>query len=121
MRFAEPEGVFVVQIGRFRGQIDVEDTAFWVTAYDAETGEVDLTDGSSEPLRSETLQTDEDGVLRCTVKGRFPARFTRAGQAHLLDHVEFRASGLVLRVAGRWLDASRLLPYKLGQGAVAKW
>ena len=84
VRFAEPEGVFVVQVGHFRGQIEVEDTAFFVHAYEPGTGEIDLSDLSSEPLDPESLGVGEDGVLRCTVKGRFPARFNRAAQAHLL-------------------------------------
>jgi hypothetical protein len=91
----------VVQVGRFRGQIEVEDTPFWVTAYDGETGTVQLTDGTEEPLEPESLSMDEDGVLRCRVKGRFPARFTHAGQAHLLDHLEPEGEGWVLRASGR--------------------
>lgn len=86
--WSEPEGVFVVRIGRFRGQIDVEDTPFFVVAFDAALGELDLSDGSSEALDPSTLRLDPDGVFRCRVRGRFAARFTRTGQAHLLGCVE---------------------------------
>lgn len=101
--FSEEDGVFVTRLGRFRGQIEVEDTPFFVVAYDPETGEVDLSDRTSEPLRVETLSLDPDGVLRCRVKGAFPARFSRTGQAHLLAHVETRDGGLSLRLAGDWI------------------
>jgi hypothetical protein len=104
VRFADQERVFVVQLGRFRGQIEVEDTPFWVVAYDPGLGAIDLTDGSSERIQPETLRRDPDEVFRLQVKGgRFPARFTRAGQAHLLDNLEQRGGAWLLRVGGRWL------------------
>ncbi len=103
VRFLEDEGVFVVQLGHFRGQIEVEDTPWWVTGYDPERGELELTDETREPLRAETLSADPDGVLRCTVKGRFPARFTRTGQADLLGALEETASGWTLRAGAERL------------------
>lgn len=103
VRFSDQEGVFVVQVGPYRGQIEVEDTPFWVVAYDAESGEIQLTDGSSEPLDVQTLSADPDEVLRCRVKGRFPARFTHAGQAHLLDALELRGGTPGLRVGDEWI------------------
>ena len=111
VRFAEEEGVFVVQLGRFRGQIEVEDIPFWVVAYDPGHGSIDLSDGSSEPIGPETLCVDPDEVFRVRVKGgRFPARFTHAGQAHLLEHLEHRDGGWVLRVGRRWLPVPGLAP-----------
>jgi hypothetical protein len=100
VRWAEAEATFVVQLGRFRGWLEVEDTAFFVTAYDARTGEIAVSDRTHEPLAADTLAIDPDEVLRCTVKGRFAARFTRAAQAHLLDAVEPDGAGLAVR-AGR--------------------
>jgi hypothetical protein len=108
VRWAEAEAIFVVQLGRFRGWLDVEDTAFFVTAYDAGTGELELSDRTRERLAAETLAIDADDVLRCTVKGRFAARFTRAAQAHLLDAVEPDAAGLVVRAGGERLRAPGL-------------
>ncbi len=98
VRFAREEGVFIVQIGRFRGQIEIEDTPFWVVAYDPARGEVQLSDGSCEPLCVEGLSLDPDGVLRLRLKGGFPARFSHAGQAHLLDAVEATEGRLALQV-----------------------
>jgi len=100
VRFLVDEGVFVVQIGHFRSQIDVEDVAFWVVGYDAASGEVELTDGSRERLASATLTIDSDEVLRCRVKSRFPARFTRTGQAHLLDALHTSSDPPRVDVAG---------------------
>lgn len=108
--FCEEERAFVVRVGPFRGRIDVEDTPFWVTAYDAETGRIWLTDGGREPIAAETLSVDEDGVLRCRVKGRFPARFTRTGQAHLLDALEPDAAPWVLRLGSERIPVPGLAP-----------
>ena len=109
VRFAAEEGVFVVQLGRFRGQIEVEDTAFWVVGYDAEAGAMELTDESHEPLQPQTLSLDPDGVLRCRVKGRFPARFTRRGQLELFEQLEFQGSDCRLRVAETWVSLPQLM------------
>ncbi len=106
--FAEEEGVFVVRLGHFRGQIEVEDTPYWVVAYDPERGNVELTDRSDEPLRPETLSIDPDDVFRCVVKGRFPARFTREGQAHLLANLELEQGMATVRCGGAWMPAPGL-------------
>jgi hypothetical protein len=110
VRFLEEEGVFVTTLGRFRGQIDVEDTAFFAVAFDPASGDIDLSDGTSEPLDLESLRLDADGVLRCQVKGRWPARFTQTGQAHLLDRIEVRGEAVGLRTRGRWLPLPGLRP-----------
>ena len=98
----------VVQLGRFRGWLEVEDTAFFVTSYDATTGEVELSDRSCECLDAGTLSVDADEVMRCTVKGRFAARFTRAAQAHVLDALELDGDLVVLRSGSMRLRAPRL-------------
>jgi hypothetical protein len=105
VRFSDEDGCFLVQIGRFRGAIEVEDVPFWVASYDAEAGQVRLTDGEREPLDPATLAADADDVLRCRVKGRFPARFTRRAQAELLAHVRDTPNGVEILVAGSWLPA----------------
>jgi hypothetical protein len=102
VRFLEREGVFAVTLGPFRGQLEVEDVAFFVDAYDERSGRVALSDRSEEPLAADTLRVDADQALRCLVKDRrFPARFTRAAQAHLLDALEpASGEGLRLRAGG---------------------
>lgn len=97
VRFAEGEGTFIVQIGPFRGWLDVEDTAFFVDGYDAAAGEIELSDRTRERLDAATLVADEDDALRCTVKGRFAARFTRAAQAELLAAVELEGDAVFVR------------------------
>ena len=114
VRWSEPERTFVVQIDRFRGWLEVEDTAFFVDGYDAATGEVELSDGTREPLDASTLTSDPDEAFRCSVKGRFPARFTHAAQEHLLAAIEVEGDLLFIRAgAARVRFPSR--------GAVAKW
>jgi hypothetical protein len=110
VRYLEEEGVFVTTLRHFRGQIDVEDTPFFVVAYDPASGEIDLSDGTCEPLDLETLSLDDDGVLRCRVKGRWPARFTHTGQAHLLDQVEVRGEAVGVRRGGHWTPVPGLRP-----------
>ncbi|MFI5314469.1 MAG: hypothetical protein ACHQ6T_02110 [Myxococcota bacterium] len=108
VRYAEAERTFVVQLGPFRGWLDVEDTAFFVDAYDAETGELELSDRTREPLDAATLSADDDDALRCTVKGRFAARFTRAAQAELLAAVELEGDAVRVRAGAERRSAPGL-------------
>jgi hypothetical protein len=101
VRFAESEGTFIVQIGPFRGWLDVEDTAFFVDGYDAASGEIELSDGTREPLDVESLSADADDSLRCTVKRRFAARFTRSAQAELLAAVELEGDRVFVRAGAQ--------------------
>src|SRR5262245_57203718 len=55
VRFLPEEDRFVVQLGRFRGEIEVEEAAFFVRDFDAATGSLRLSDGSAEPLDPVTL------------------------------------------------------------------
>lgn len=116
VRFLPAEGVYVVQLGRFRGQIEVEDAGFFVREVDLERGALRLSDGSVEPLDVASLRASRfDGAWLCTVKrdlhpAGLPARFTHASQAELLGAVEEDASGTWLRVAGQ----RRALPGDLG-------
>jgi hypothetical protein len=107
VRYLPEEGVYVVQLGRFRGQIEVEEAAFFVRAFDAEGAIVHLSDGTRERLDPSTLRKSEhdDGLL-CDVKGDLvtsglPARFTFAAQADLLTAVEAEDGPPALRVGGR--------------------
>lgn len=101
VRFLADEGVWVVQIGRFRGAIEVEDTGLFVDMYESESGTLLLNDGAREPLRVETLEAAADAVLYCNVRG-LRARFTHAAQAELLAHVEESGGGApCLRIGAR--------------------
>ncbi len=106
VRWLPGERKYVVQLGRFRGQIDVEEAAFFVRAVDLDAGEVALSDGSRERLDPETLRLSTlDGALLCRVAREatpegVPARFTRSAQAELLLAVEEGDEGPALPLAG---------------------
>jgi hypothetical protein len=109
VRYLPEAGVFVVQLGRFRGQIDVEEAAFFVRWFDAPTASLALSDGSFEPLEVASLHVSpRDGAWLCRVKrdllaGGLLARFSHAAQAQILDAVEADASGAFLRCGDRTL------------------
>ncbi len=107
VRFLPAEGVFVVQLGRFRGQIEVEEAGFFVRSFDSASGLIALSDGSDEPLAPESLHVSaRDGAFLCRVKRDLSApgllaRFGHAAQAQLLGAVEERAGQARLRIGGR--------------------
>ena len=107
VRFLPAEGVFVVQLGRFRGQIEVEEAAFFVRGFDAASGRIALSDRSEEPLAPESLHVSpRDGAFLCRVKRDLSAagllaRFGHAAQAELLAAVEEHAGQARLRIGGR--------------------
>jgi hypothetical protein len=114
VRYLPDEGVYVVQLGRFRGQIEVEEAAFFVRGFDAETGRLDLSDGSAEILDAASLfASPREGALLCSVKrdlvpGGIPARFRHAAQAELLACVQETPGGPKLRIAGALRDLPEL-------------
>ncbi len=109
VRFLPSEGRYVVQLGPFRGQIEVEEAAFFVRDFDAQTGRIGLSDGSSERLDAATLRASpRDGALLCAVKlglvsGGLSARFSHAAQSELLHAVEDTPEGARLRAGGALL------------------
>ncbi len=107
VRYLPEESVYVVQLGRFRGQIEVEETAFFVRAFEPEGAILHLSDGACERLDPATLRRSsfDDGLL-CDVKRNLvptglPARFTFAAQADLLMAVEAEEGPPALRLDGR--------------------
>ena len=104
VRYLPEEAKYVVQIGRFRGQIELEEAGFFVRLFDPDTGAVHLSDGSSEPLEVESLRVSErDGALLCVVKrdlvsAGLPARFHHAAHAELMNAVD--DEGQCVRIAG---------------------
>lgn len=64
VRYLPDEHKFVVQVGRFRGQIDVEEAAFFVRSTDLARGTLQLSDGSEEPLDPSTLSVSREGAGR---------------------------------------------------------
>jgi hypothetical protein len=108
VRYLPEERKYVVQVGRFRGEVEVEEAGFFVRSVDLARGTLVLSDRSEEPLDPATLHAsalDPDTFL-CTVKralapGGLPARFERGAQAELLLAVEDTQQGPALGLAGR--------------------
>ena len=103
------EDAYVVQIAHFRGQIEIEETGFFVRWVDLASGELMLSDGSREPLNIKRLSLSAlDGALIASVKaelrpGGLPARFFHGPQAELLGAAELSPDGrAMIRVAGEW-------------------
>ena len=107
VRYLPDEKKYVVQVGRFRGQIEPEESAFFVREVDLERGIITLSDRSRERLDPGSLRASPiDGVWLCTVKRDLapeglPARFTHAAQAELLAAAEETHEGPALRLGGR--------------------
>lgn len=107
VKYLPAERVYVVTLGPFRAQIELEEAAFFVREFVAASGEIALSDRSREALELRSLRSSKlDGALLCTVKRALtpagvPARFTPAAQALLLDAVDTSAEAPALRIAGR--------------------
>ncbi len=114
VRYLPAEGVYVVTLGRFRAQIELEEAGFFVREFDASKGEIALSDRSREPLEVASLRSSKrDGALLCTVKRELrrdglPARFFPAAQALLLGAVDLDAEPPALRIAGRLVPLPEL-------------
>jgi hypothetical protein len=106
VRYLANEGVYVVQLGHFRGQIEIEEAAFFVRSFDAESGIIGLSDGSSETIEVTSLRVSpRDGALLCRVKRPLcaeglPARFFQAAQAELFQHAIETPEGFALSAGG---------------------
>lgn len=108
VRYLPDAATYVVQIGRFRGQVEVEEAGFFVRSVDLTRGTVALSDGSEDALEVASLRASPlDGALLATVKRALvpdglPARFGHAAQAELLGAAESGEGDAVwLRIAGR--------------------
>ena len=100
------ERKFVVTLRHFRGEIEVEEAAFFVRSFDAASGRIALSDRSEETLDPASLTlSPRDGALLCRVKrGLAPegllARFAHGAHTELMQGVEETPGGLSLRVGG---------------------
>jgi hypothetical protein len=98
----EEGGVYVVQIGHFRGLIDVEEAGFFVDDIDLDAGTVRLSDASTNPLDVASLITSGiDGALLCRVKRDLDpagvlARFSHSAQAEFLNAVDDEGVSVLL-------------------------
>ncbi len=120
------EQKYVVTLRHFRGEIAVEEAAFFVRAFDPATARIALSDRSEEVLDPATLAVSPiDGALLCRVKraqqvarseskgnevheAGLLARFTHAAQAELLHAVDAGPDGIRLRIGGAWRQLPEL-------------
>jgi len=100
------EGKFVVTLRHFRGEIEVEEAAFFVRSFDAGSGRLALSDRSEEVLDPASLALSPlDAALLCRVKrdlapGGLLARFGHGAHAELMQAVEEGEGRLALRIGG---------------------
>jgi hypothetical protein len=93
-------GAYVVQSGRFRGLIDVEEAGFFVDDIDLSQALVRLSDSTSDKLDVATLVTSPlDGALLCRVKrdlegGGLIARFSHRAQAEFMNAIDDTGTGI---------------------------
>jgi len=112
VRYLPEEGKYVVFLRHFRGQIEVEEAAFFVLAFDERTGEMLLSDGTTEVLDAGSLRNSEiDRAWLCRVKRDLApegllARFERAAQETVLACAEEREG----RIGGVWAGGFHALP-----------
>jgi hypothetical protein len=106
VRYLPDERKYVVTLRHFRGEIEVEEAAFFVRSFDAASGRIALSDGSEEPLDPASLSlSPRDGALLCRVKRALApegvlARFRQSAHAELLDAIEETPTGPALRLSG---------------------
>jgi hypothetical protein len=106
VRYLPDDRKYVVTLQHFRGEIEVEEAAFFVRSFDAASGRISLSDRSGEALDAATLALSPiDGALLCRVKralaeGGLLARFDHGAHAELMQAVEETPDGPALRLAG---------------------
>lgn len=102
VRYLTDEGVYVVQIAHFRGQIEVEEAGFFVRLFDPDTGEIRLSDLTTETLDVSTLRLSaRDGALLCRVKRDavpegLDARFLHAAHSEFMNAVDEDGRSVVI-------------------------
>jgi uncharacterized protein len=103
-------GRYIIQLGRERCYLEVEDTPFVVQRAVFKEPEqtassrfiLFLSDDTQENLLADTLFVGRENVLYCRVKGgRFPARFSRPAYYQLADHIQEEGGQYVLPLAGK--------------------
>jgi hypothetical protein len=106
VRYLPDAQKFIVTLRHFRGEIEVEEAAFFVRSFDATSGVIALSDRSEETLEPATLVLSPfGGALLCRVKRALAAegllaRFTQGAHAELMQAVEEQAGALLLRIGG---------------------
>jgi hypothetical protein len=114
VEYLAAEQKFIVCLGHFRGQIEVEEAGFFVRSVELGSGELALSDGTRERIDLASLALSPiDGAILCRVKRALVpeglvARFSSAAQAELLLAVEEQDGRTVLRFGGAEIDFPEL-------------
>lgn len=107
VEYLPEERKYIVRLHHFRGEVEVEEAAFFVRDVDLYGGDVLLSDGTRERFDVASLAPSEiDGALTCRVKRALEpegllARFTHAAQAELLQAVELDGDRAVVEIGGQ--------------------
>ena len=107
VKYLAGEQKYVVTLRHFRGEIVVEEAAFFVRSIDLASAEIALSDRTREPLAVASLHASpRDGALLCRVKRELApegllARFGHGAQAELLGAIEPDGAGFALAIGGR--------------------
>jgi uncharacterized protein len=105
------DGRYVLRLDAQRfAYLDVDDTPLVVQAVrlDGDAVALQLSDGSDEALDADTLTVDDQGILRCWVRGRrLEARLATSAAATLAERITETAQGLALSSRGRWWPLAR--------------
>ncbi len=105
VEYLPDERKYIVRLGHFRGQVEIEEAAFFVRSVFLETGEIALSDRTREPLDVSSLtESPIDGAFLCRVKcdlvpGGVIARFMHGPQAELLQSVVDEDGSFFVRIA----------------------
>jgi uncharacterized protein len=110
-RLPPPDGRHILRLDENRYvYLEVADTPLVATSlrWSGEDALLGLTDGSEEPLDPRTLNADDRGLLRCSVRqGRLRARLSTSAAATLSEQIVEGVGGLVLRVGGEEMAIAR--------------
>jgi hypothetical protein len=106
-RLPPPDGRHILRLDDQRFvYIEVADTPLVATSlrWSGDRALLGLSDGNEEALDAETLTVDDQGILRCRVRGgRLEARLTTSAAAALGERIESSRGGAVLHLGGREL------------------
>ncbi|MAI77361.1 MAG: hypothetical protein CL917_00295 [Deltaproteobacteria bacterium] len=100
------EAKYVVRLGHFRGQIEVEEAGFFVLELDLDAGQLRLSDGTIETFDLAGLEVSGlDGAFLCRVKRDLLseglwARFSHSAQAEFLGAVREESDGWSVELEG---------------------
>ena len=97
---------YVVEVGRFKGEIEVEEAAFFVRSVDLLKGKLRISDGTTVEFDASSLHWSKfDGARLCRIERSGSqrsvlARFDHSAHSELLLSINEREEMLTLRVGG---------------------